>query len=516
MKNYRSIVIIFFVIYLIVGVLIFKDYGLSWDESSVRLIGQVNWDYAVEGNQDLLTFRDRFYGPVFPVFLVAVEKIFNLTDTRMIYLTRHGLTFLIFYLSVIVFYRLCRLRFNSPVLALTGCLLLILHPRIFSHSFFNSKDIVFLSFTIFSIFTLYHYLKNKNLWSIIWHAVICGLLVDVRILGILMPVLTVIVCTLQFIKGKSRINIFLLHTAVFLAVLSGIVILFQPILWQDPIQQFYLSLQSMSHFDWPYKVLYLGKLIKASDLPWHYAPVWILITTPIFFLILFLFGIIKLIFKFSSRRFDVSEDCIIDLTVLFLTILPVVSVILMHSTLYDGWRHLYFIYPSIVWIAVIGLKSIWDFIDVNKNERDRKIYQKLVISMTIIFLCLIGMEIAWLHPFQHLYFNRFAGKNMQEVKRRFDLDYWGLTYFKALEFIADNDHRERIIIFAENYPGELNIQLLPEKDRRRINITDQFNKADYFINNFRTQNRGAGIYPEIYSIKLAGEPICAVYQVKSQ
>ena len=47
-----------------------------------------------------------------------------------------------------------------------GSLFLILSPRIFAHSFYNSKDLAFLSFFIISIYTMVRYLEEKTLASI--------------------------------------------------------------------------------------------------------------------------------------------------------------------------------------------------------------------------------------------------------------------------------------------------------------------------------------------------------------
>ena len=37
----------------------------------------------------------------------------------------------------------------------------------------------------------------------------------------------------------------------------------------------------------------------------------------------------------------------------------------------------------------------------------------------------VAARMVELHPYEMVYFNRFAGADMQTVKSRFDLDYWG-------------------------------------------------------------------------------------------
>ncbi|GAJ22942.1 unnamed protein product, partial [marine sediment metagenome] len=57
------------------------------------------------------------------------------------------------------------------------------------------------------------------------------------------------------------------------------------------------------------------------------------------------------------------------------------------------------------------------------------------------------------HPHQNVYFNFFAGKN---IKERFELDYWGLSYKQALEYVLENDSSEIINIQVSQHPGVYN------------------------------------------------------------
>ena len=172
MKNFSSkklFTSLFFIIFFFIGVVSFRDYGLSWDEPIQREIGKMNARYAFKQEPWLLTYKDKYYGPIFEVFLVGLEDVFHLTaNSNSVYFMRHLVNFLLFYLGVIFFYRLTQDRFKNWKISLLGCLFLILSPRIFAHSFYNSKDIPFLAMFIISIYTLIKYLdkftsKNFNL-----------------------------------------------------------------------------------------------------------------------------------------------------------------------------------------------------------------------------------------------------------------------------------------------------------------------------------------------------------------
>ena len=36
-------------------------------------------------------------------------------------------------------------------------------------------------------------------------------------------------------------------------------------------------------------------------------------------------------------------------------LIPILAVIMLNSTLYNGWRHMYFIYPGIIIITLLGV-----------------------------------------------------------------------------------------------------------------------------------------------------------------
>src|SRR5207249_7353013 len=63
-------------------------------------------------------------------------------------------------------------------------------PRIFAESFINSKDIPFMAATIVAIYTLVQLLDRRTLRAALIHALATGILIDIRILGIFMPAMT--------------------------------------------------------------------------------------------------------------------------------------------------------------------------------------------------------------------------------------------------------------------------------------------------------------------------------------
>jgi len=221
-SNY--LIIVPFVLYLLIGVFIYQDYGISWDESSSRKNGLISAVYinkilkvislkglknhAVEYSEipDLHDRKNRDYGVLFEVFLVGAEYLFKLKDSKQIFQARHFFTFLVFWISVVYFYFLIQNIFEDRVYGLIGCICLVLSPRIFAHSFYNSKDLVFLAVSIIATYTLFQYLRQLSVVWTLMHGLATAALVSIRIVGIYIFAVTLLFYAIQFIKRDRSVT----------------------------------------------------------------------------------------------------------------------------------------------------------------------------------------------------------------------------------------------------------------------------------------------------------------------
>ena len=238
-----------FLAYLIVGVFIYRDYGISWDEATSRGNGAVSAAYInnifhivslknianYAGNTtevpNLKDWKDRDYGVLFELVLIVPEIVLKLKDSKVIFETRHLLTFVTFWVSVIFFYFLIQECFNDWKFGLTGCLFLVLSPRIFADSFYNSKDIILLSFTILATYTLTRFLRQPNLLNALFHAITSAAVTDIRIVGVYLPVVSIFFIGLEVIKSESPIKaveVWLKPFGVYIVGVFGFIYLFWP------------------------------------------------------------------------------------------------------------------------------------------------------------------------------------------------------------------------------------------------------------------------------------------------
>jgi hypothetical protein len=113
-----------------------------------------------------------------------------------------------------------------------------------------------------------------------------------------------------------------------------------------------------------------------------------------------------------------------DAFFLLAIVVPLVAVILGRSTVYDGWRHVYFVYAPFVCLAVSGYAAL------AAGVRDRPIVRLAVFGLLGVACVATALTTVRLHPYEMVYFNAAAGP---DAGRRFDGDYWGLSYRRGLE-----------------------------------------------------------------------------------
>jgi hypothetical protein len=186
--------------------------------------------------------------------------------------------------------------------------------------------------------------------------------------------------------------------------------------------------------------------------------------------------------------------------------LPLMAVIVLRSSLFDGWRHLYFIYAPFVMLCLYALNAL-----LTGKAR------KPVLAATICVLLFTGINMVIYFPYNNIYFNNLVDKKTPEYLRtHFELDYWGVSYRKSLEYILAHDDSDMIAIFPENYPGYANSLLLIEKERKRLVFLSDSIGAKYFVTNYRWH---PGDYTGIehlkwHNLKVGNNTINAIYKLR--
>jgi hypothetical protein len=526
---------IFFTTTLMIGALIFKDYGVGIDEYINRDNGIVSLNYILSllerylsitiwaldpqlnsNLPDLSTYKDRDYGVAFDLPAIIIERILSLNSSREQYLLRHLLTYFTFWISTIYFYNLINNQFKSKAIALLAVLMLYLSPRIFAEAFYNNKDLVFLSIFLIATYYLIEVFRKSSKINTLLFAIFSGLSIDLRIIAVILPGLFFLIVCLKLYNNIVSKKEALHHTLIYAVSCLVCILLFWPWLWADPITNFLTAFQNMAKFRWLNWVLYRDHYYPSSDLPWHYLPIWILITTPPIYIALILVGQIKCAFFVSTNKVkDILSTGNVSIFIMtVICVAPISAAIILKSTVYDAWRQFYFIYPALLFFAALGTNLIFSWI--------RKI--KLLKFCFILLLCFSQVSIIyWMvnaHPFQNVYFNSFAGPNWDQ---RYEVDYWGLSNGRGVEFILSDTTSDRIKIYGLGITSiPQAFSLLPAHQQQRLEVTTDINTANYVLTNFRLANNPnyisllnhiESLYLTSFSIIVSGKPVLKIFRL---
>jgi ABC-type multidrug transport system fused ATPase/permease subunit len=522
------VVTLFIAAYLLAGLAVYDDYGVSVDEPLQRTHGYVAMKYVTSrisphlaeqfrNTPDLETYDHRYYGVAFHLPLVAFEVVNQLrTEDDMTWLFRHYATFLLSFGGVLAFYRLAADKFESWLLGLAGALFLVLTPRIFAESFYNIKDGVFLAAFSIALYFGFRYWRRKDIMSALLFGAATALAANVRVVAILFMLLVpaIIIFDYLTIRGDQRRN--WPGIAAALATLLSLYLLTAPAAWADPPGYLVNTLGTFSDYAYDAPVIYMDDFMWARSPPWHYLPVWMAITIPVSYLLLFAVGIIAIMRAVIRHHIGILwQPEREDMLFLLLFAAPIVAAITLNSTLYNGWRHIHFVYVPFLLVALRGLQAlVARFRSLDRTATRRRLAFLILFAGLSIYQLDLLRWMAVNHPFQNVHFTPvvklFGGRSA------FERDYWALSARQALEYILANDDREAIAVWSGIGEWEIapNLHIMPADAQARIALRDhQDSPGDYVIETYRL---GPGDYPfaeEWFSIAVDGLPIMTVYAV---
>jgi len=367
---------------------------------------------------------------------------------------------------------------------------------------------------IICAYTLINFLDHKTIKNALVHALACAALIDIRIVGILVPFLTFLFTLIDIgvmrFTGVDFKKAFL-SLCAYCFFLELFTVLFWPFLWPSPLNNFIYALKLMSHFQWDGTVLYLGHYVRSFHLPWHYIPVWIAVTTPLTYVVTFCIGYARTIVLAVWKPASFYQHKRGELLALLLFSMPLLAVILFKSVLYDAWRQMFFIYPFFLILSLIGFRAVFNFV----REKSSGVLIQTALGILIVFnLSTVVFFMVRCHPYQNIYFNSLAGRDLKEIKSKFELDYWGLSLTKVLEHIMANDNGRVVPIYADGPFKIVPTELLAAGDMNRLMFVENILGAKYFISDYRWHWQDYQYKNDpYYSVKVDGVPIAVAYRL---
>jgi hypothetical protein len=353
--------------------------------------------------------------------------------------------------------------------------------------FLWTRSFLFLLSTSLLLFTLHRQSRTifDSLLTIVFPAFLLGFTASIRVLG---PFVAVFVAYYAFRKHGKRV-VFPLAVYGIMALIA--MYLTWPYLWIDPIGRFIESIKVMSQYPWNGQVLFNGVEYSSTDLPYSYLPVLlgIQLTEPVW--VLTLLGLFAAVIGSREKR---------ELAILTIVwfVIPLIGFIVTRSPLYDNFRQILFIIPPVFMLAGAAFEKI-------KNAK-----WQIILMVLCLLPGIIG--IINLHPYEYTYYNRFAG----DVFRKYELDYWGISYREAANYLNETAS-ENAIVWVD---GPAHIFELYARDDIKVYSDHEAERADrydYVVSTTR-YNLDLTSYPDariIYEVRRDSGILAVIKQLEN-
>ena len=505
------------VLFAAAGAAVVDDYGVMEDTRQQRRIAAANLEYVLGGDDALsvggdhrLRAYDQYYGVAFEMPLLLAERALGLDDSRTAHLFRHYATHLFWLCGGFACFLLARRLFDSGPLALLAMLLFLLHPRLYAHAFFNSKDVPFLSMFMIALYLVHRAFEKDTVRAFVVLGMGTAVLTNLRIMGVMLVAAVLGMRALDLLhaaqrSGRRRV---LKTAAAFGAAWAATLYAISPYLWSDP-REFAEALRVLSEHPPNRWELFQGRLVRAGDLPWRYVPTWMAVTTPPFTLLLGGVGVVGVAWRVAVRpaqaicNTPLRLEC---LAAVCLTAAPL-AVAALGAHAYDGWRQLYFLHAPLTLLAASGLRLL--------ASRDAAWARRGTYAAAGVAAAGILISMARIHPHQNVYFNFLVDRTTPErLRTQYEMDYWETAHLGGLRHLV----RTYPPMICLSGGTRNNHRLLSEAQRRRLRFrfidSDRQacrGRSDFAFGDDRGIDPPETYAPGVWTRKAYGNTIASLY-----
>jgi 4-amino-4-deoxy-L-arabinose transferase-like glycosyltransferase len=501
-------------VFFLFGLVTLDDFGVTWDEPDHFAAGDIELHrvFDLDIDNSLFRYRAKYYGPIFDIWGAINHQIFTVhlallpeANARHLHILASGIL-TIFFTSL-----LAGQVFSNRVGIFSG-LFLAAFPRFVGHSFNNPKDIPLALVFILCLFFFYRRLITGKMGYSLLLLLAGGIGFATRIQYLIAPllllILTIVYNSIISRPGKSFWSKMAACWDIPLALLLTIPLgmLFWPYFWTSPLEKF----QSMLDFYLRHPVQaqliirYFGQdYIPGLTLPWHYVPVMLTVTTPLFTLGSILIGIGAMFRGLIRRRSGEKEKFGAGLVLLWI-IIGLLPFMLPGQRVYGGIRHFLFVIPAFCVTAGVGL----DFILTRFRGRWRRPARAFA---ALLFLLLFISTYSY-HPYYTIYYNALVG-GPRGAFGRFSVENWGNAYQAACRWLNRHapENSTVLALVAEQIPRW---HLRPDITVLGFEAAaDPAARYDYSI--YILRDIDPLLKPDkepVFQISVKNQPICNVHQ----
>ena len=425
-------------LFLSAGLAVLDDYGVTFDEYWHRAIAEWHLRYLIGDGEGFFSVGDAdyVYGVAFEAPLLFVERAFGLRDARDIHLSRHLITHLFFLVGGLFAYMLAYRLFGGRLLAVGAMLLFLLHPRLYAHSFFNTKDIPFLVLFMVALFLAHRAFRRDTVSAFALLGVGVGLFVNIRVMGVVLLAGVPALRALDFAlaSGWEERKRILVSAGAF-ALASGLAVFASlPYLWGNPVRRAVEWWTVSSEHPTTPVELFRGAAYRSADFPVEYLPVWLSISSPPFALLLGALGtagILAWAVK-GPRKALRSESLRFGLLAVGGFAAPVAGAILLDANIYNGWRQMFFLWAPFALLGAFGLRWLM------RALGQTRLRMAAVCGAAGAGLAATALSMALIHPNQQDYFTFLVDRVAPErLRSQYAMNYWDPALWQGLQWIIE-------------------------------------------------------------------------------
>lgn len=423
------------------------SYGISGDEVDMNEYGKTILDYFLSFGSDKSVFRTseeivaakiynynrdnvvQYYGGLFDLICAIVNKVSPFEE----YTTRHILNALAGFLGIFFAAKIA-VRILNKQAGVIAIWAMFLSPFFLGHAMNNPKDIPFASayiMAIYYIIRLYDKLPNPSIKDYAWAILSIGATINVRVGGILLiPYLVVFTGILFVTNNIIQKKDFALSTYIKPMLITGVLgYLAGSLLWpyglQNPISNPLTALSEMSNFKVSIGQLFEGTKVPSTELPTLFLPLSFVYTNT--FVVLAGIGLM-LFFAWSFRKHDQAA---VLYFVAFTAFFPLLYIIYTKANVYHAWRHILFIFPSVVVLVAFGWEKLIQFFEAKKIKLAGLALLGFLLLEPIYFT-------ATTFPNTITYHNQLAG-GVKGAYGKYEVDYYYNSLKQCAEWFKKNE-----------------------------------------------------------------------------
>lgn len=484
---------------------------------SERYTGQGRLEWPQDGLIENSVERDHGESAYYPLFWLVGENA--LTSAQQMTLW-HAYTWLWFMVGAMALWLICRRLGLSRWLSCIATLFLVLSPRMFAEGHYNNKDIVLLSLVLLTLWLALRLMEKPTFSRAFLFSLAGAMTANTKIIGLMVWGLCALFVLGRQIGGKRMTGRVCLVGLATLISFAGFYALLTPAIWHEPLAYIQYVLGNTADFSrWRNSVLFRGAVFDTTKypLPFYYLPYMILVTTPLWVLAFVAAGQVFAFVRLMKQRRTLLSDHV-NMTLLLCTclwLLPFLYAVIARPTIYNGWRHMYFLYGPMLVLAAYGLQRLWNWLrGLGKPYLQR-------FGAVLLALCMVytGTIMTLAHPNEYSYYNILLIH--KDLPNFLELDYWNVSVLQTLRsLLRQLGSAANVTIAGAETRTQQGLEtawkLLTPQQQQQLTVLSNGNpSAEYVISN--TANvmvwswQPDADWLAVVETQSYGQPLCIVY-----